>query len=325
MRYLLFLLCVGCIPATPAQPKPTPKPVIVQPIADDTPDALTLSVNAESSLIATLHEIIGDGGSVTLDPSEPIVVTRPEATLTIKPGTRLTYSMTADSGRFTFSEPRPRVTAKVWGLKVSPELTRLDLNADNTGTAHVQSGPVKLQRRFALNWEQPTGASESAALPVVTIYTTDFCGYCNAARTGLADVDEFTLREVHTRSGSVPGWVTSFPTFHWQTSSGWKKYVGWPGRDSLVASWRLSIGNRYQGRAASQWTFPGSTRDELTAHLMSGQHAGKFDHQQLAAMTFDELMRLHADDHEGVVDWQAVRRQPLRVSRPPPANRAAVF
>jgi hypothetical protein len=314
---LFVVFCGGCIPHKPQTPapEPTPKPVIVAPIVDDTPDALTLKVSAESSLVATLHEIIGSGGSVTLNPEQPIVVSRPEATLTIKPGTQLNYTMTADGGSFTFSEPRPRVTAKVWGLRVSPELTRLELSADNTGTAHVQSGPIKLQRRFALNWEQPSGATETeqpaTTRPVVTIYTTDGCRYCDMAKAELRNVDQFELREIHTRSGKVPGWVTSYPTLHWQVQNGWRQSVGWVSGAAFVETWQRSQAMEsanYQGRSSTQWTFPGSTRNELIAHLQQGEHSGKFTRQQLDAMTFNELQQLHADDHENNVNWQLIQR-----------------
>lgn len=322
---VLLATAAGCVQSTPTEPESTP--IVVEPITDTTPDALTLNVAAEASLVATLHEVIGDAGSVTLNPAKSIVVARPEATLTIKPGTRLTYSMNAGRGRFEFSEPRPRVTAKIWGLRVSPELTRLDLNADNTGTAHVQSGPVKLQRTFALTWiDNGSGATETepATRPVVTIYTTDGCGYCTAAKRDLAGAP-FELRDVSTRSGGVPRWVQSFPTFHWQGRDGWRQFVGWPGKASFLEMWTRSTAEQYHGNAANAWTFPGSTRAELIAHLDDGEHAGKFDREQLAGMTFDELRALHADDHEGVVDWAVVRRQPRQASRPPPVNRAVVW
>lgn len=57
----------------------------------------------------------------------------------------------------------------------------------------------------------------------------------------------------------------------------------------------------YTGKSRTEWTFPGSTRDDLIEHLQEGQHAGKFTERQLESMTIDELKRLHADDHEGVV------------------------
>lgn len=310
-----LLASAGCVQPVDTEPKPAP--IVVQPIEDETPDGLALTVEAEASLVATLHEIIGGSGSVTLNPAEAIVVERPEATLTIKPGTSIRYTMTSDGGRFDFGTPRPRVTAKVWGLKVSPELTRLDLASDNTGTAHVQSGPVKLQRRFSIGWEQTSGATEQPATrPTVTIYTTNGCGYCTAAKSELAGAP-FELQESHTSGGNVPAWVQSYPTFHWPGRDGWRQFVGWPGRAAFLEMWARSRGEQYNGQAANVWTFPGSTRAELVEHLQAGQHAGKFKQSQLDAMTFAELHALHADDHEGVVNWQAFRRQPKQAARPP--------
>jgi hypothetical protein len=327
LMWMAVVFCCGCLPSIPQTPVPVPKPIIVAPVTDDTPDDMTLTVTAADSLVATLHEIIGNGGSVTLNPAEPIVVTRPEATLTIKPGTVLTYTMTESGGQFIFSDPRPRVTAKVWGLKVSPELTRLDLNSDNTGTAHVQSGPIKLQKRFSLAWESGTGSTGTTAQtdePTVVMYVTENCGYCVAAeRVIAAAVMPVRVRIVHTNSGSVPSWVESFPTFHWQSPQGPKKYVGWPGVEELIQSWRSTQTSQYQGRTSNHWTFPGSTRADLIAHLQQGQHVGRFDRSRLDSMTFAELQQLHADDHEGVVNWQAISSRPTRQTRPPPRRAAS--
>lgn len=48
----------------------------------------------------------------------------------------------------------------------------------------------------------------------------------------------------------------------------------------------------------SHWTFPGSGRQQLIAHLQSGQHAGKFSSAWLNSLSYQELLSLHDDDHE---------------------------
>ena len=52
----------------------------------------------------------------------------------------------------------------------------------------------------------------------------------------------------------------------------------------------------------SWWTHPG----EIHAHLLSGEHAGKFDRDWIRSLTVSEAESLHSDDHEGRVKWQFV-------------------
>lgn len=109
---------------------------------------------ASPSLIATLAEILGPNGSLTWNPLSPVTIRRPQAHVTIKPGTVVTYAITDSTATLTFSPPRPIVEARVLGLRVTPELTRLDLHADNSGTAHTSSSGISLPaKRFTLNWE----------------------------------------------------------------------------------------------------------------------------------------------------------------------------
>lgn len=48
-------------------------------------------------------------------------------------------------------------------------------------------------------------------------------------------------------------------------------------------------------------------RDYLIAHLLNGQHAGKFDRNWLASLSQQELLSLHDDDHENRYRGQVVR------------------
>lgn len=45
-------------------------------------------------------------------------------------------------------------------------------------------------------------------------------------------------------------------------------------------------------------------------HLTKGVHAGKFDKNWLASLSWEELQSLHSDDHEGNVKWNSVVRCP---------------
>lgn len=47
------------------------------------------------------------------------------------------------------------------------------------------------------------------------------------------------------------------------------------------------------------WSHPGQrTKENLVAHLMAGEHAGKFNRDMLNQLSLAELESLHSDDHE---------------------------
>ena len=152
--------------------------------------------------------------------------------------------------------------------------------------------------------------------PVMTLFVTDGCGPCASAKAALTASGSslpVQIAVVHTNSGKVPGWVRSFPTFYWQAADGTgRQLAGWPGTDALMSSWRQTQAEkspvRYTSRSQTHWTFPGNDRADLIQHLQTGQHAGKFTKQQLHAMTFEELLALHADDHTGQVAWEQLPR-----------------
>ena len=246
--WLAALLAIMILAATggcmePAEKQTEPGPAPITDTDTETPaEPLSMKVEADASLIATLHEMLGDGGRLVIDPDRAIVVKRPAATLTIKPGTEVRYELAASRGTITFSKPRPKIEAKVWGLRISPELAKVELSPDNTGTAHVDTGPVTIKRRFSLAWEDAAGIDPATDnRPVVRMYSADACLHCDLAKTALAGAAlPFRVEEYKTTGGEVPAWVEAFPTFHWDAGDEWRQSVGWPGLDAFVDVWKRS-------------------------------------------------------------------------------------
>ena len=52
-------------------------------------------------------------------------------------------------------------------------------------------------------------------------------------------------------------------------------------------------------------------------HLTTGEHAGMFDAVWLASLTWEELQSVHADAHEGTVNWTYAKKPPIMRSLPP--------
>jgi hypothetical protein len=190
-----------------------------------------------------------------------------------------------------------------------------------TGTAHGQTidltgrGQVLTLRRPQSQPLPPPSRPVVDSRPVMTMFVTDSCGWCDIGKWELyqqSDSLPVQVKIVHTSSGKVPSWVTGYPTFYWQAiDQTWKKRDGWPGVEPLIASWRMTqqipspqqAASGYRGNTRSQWTFPGSTRNDLIRHLQDGQHRGKFTLSQLNRMTFGQLKQLHSDDHSGQIAW----------------------
>ena len=74
----------------------------------------------------------------------------------------------------------------------------------------------------------------------------------------------------------------------------------------------LYNGKKYEQPAGNRSKYP--LRASLWSgcnsyeHMLSGQHAGKFDSQWVRSLSWDELQSLHSDDHEGRVNWNYARR-----------------
>lgn len=71
---------------------------------------------------------------------------------------------------------------------------------------------------------------------------------------------------------------------------------GWPGKTSLIESWRLTQAGQAVS-SSTEWTFPGNTKEDLIQHLLEdGIHRGRHGNE-LYSMSFEELKRLHSQEH----------------------------
>jgi hypothetical protein len=57
------------------------------------------------------------------------------------------------------------------------------------------------------------------------------------------------------------------------------------------------------------WTHPG----EIHSHLLTGEHRNKWPADWLRSLTTAEAEALHADDHEGKVNWRFIYERDLPV------------
>lgn len=64
------------------------------------------------------------------------------------------------------------------------------------------------------------------------------------------------------------------------------------------------------------WTYPGNSRAELLRHLTTdGMHAGRFNRAWLESLSYQELLSLHSDHHEGRVQRAASQQASSSAAR----------
>ena len=258
----LLLLC-GCVHRNVQSPVPdvtnvrplTPGPVPSDPVA--------LAVESPASFLIALHQVLGPAGEMTLATPSPQTFTAGETSVTIPARTSLRYTLSEARGELVFGDPRPTVSARVLGFKVSPNLMRLELRPDNSGTATVASGPITATRPFRITWDalpdpgksSATGSGKEAdALPVVSLLHTDWCVYCPAAiravkaaessgllpfRVELVNVD----RDNDQQFDAGYTWLRGVPAFDWRDQSDQWWTAPWEGQvDALINRWTQSGG-----------------------------------------------------------------------------------
>ena len=250
---LASLLASGCVASVPVEP-PEPTPIVDDgPISpDSTGESLRLS--APASIVATVHEMLGDNGTITLS-GEARKIVRDDITINVSNATSAAYSLTNEGGTITFAKPFPTVTAKLFaGIKVSPSLVKVVLNSDDTATAHVKSILGTHKRTFPLTWEATDEDAGAAAAtndkPVVLAYSTAGCAPCAAAKKAFAEATDLPFR-VEWKD-NAPAWVTSYPAFHWEVAKDdWRQRQQWDGLEKFVEMWRASRGQKKFSRTAA--------------------------------------------------------------------------
>lgn len=201
---------------------------------DETGSAGRLPVTTSVDLLGAALRGFGKSGRFLWEPDEPVVIKDDDTVVTFQPGTQGRYRLTPQSGVVTFSPPLPRIETKLWGLRLSPLLTQIDLAADNSATAHTSSNGVPLPpRTFRIQWEPDERVRATHQKPLVTFYTATWCGPCRPQKAALIGREfPFEVREMevqdlpflHTENGK--SWtVSSVPSFVWINEEGRCKFV----------------------------------------------------------------------------------------------------
>ena len=222
------LVFVGCVARVPADD------VIVEPVPLPEQAGTSVSFEMSQEQFGRIAGWLGHNNTLTIE--KPVNVTQEGTTLDAKAGTRFSYEMGENFGKFEFDRPYPTIKTNVLSRLIGGvALHEVLLNADGSGVASTGVG------KFGIRW-LPDDAESVAAkeeLPIVYAYSTAGCPPCSAAKREFADAKDLPFRiewlDKH------PSWVAAYPTFHWEAAKGdWRQRAQYDGVDKFTAMWRLS-------------------------------------------------------------------------------------
>lgn len=326
---VLSFLCCGCIhPSEPCPPDDGNEPV--EPI-EPTPDPIgnekeigSPNVSMTVGLPPQLWELVAEHlkkNAVTIE--RPVKIERDGLTLDAPAGLKASFDVKSEQADVTFSQPYPTVAKwKFWS-----KLHGMTLKPDGSGVASTGTGDWKFRwledgaNKTSIPAPPPPEPADVQAKPIVLAWGAPRCSACLKAKRELKS-DDF---EVRWDEGERPKWATnSSPFFWWHTSeadprgkptSDTKQHVGWGGLNDFLSRWKNSrkspkpaAGVGYRRHTNVVWGIEPANRSRYIQHLLTdGIHCGKFTRQQLERLNDQELLNLHADDHEGCVQWSELK------------------
>jgi len=211
---LLASLIAGCMSPINADIVDDGRDVIVEPVPiDESVAGNVVSVSMTSEQFANLATWLGNKNSLVIE--HAVHVEQESVTLDAKAGTRLSYTMSDDSGTITFTQPYPTIKAGIAKLIGGVALRDIVLKSDGSGSAGTASFG-----RYKFRWDEESGsAAVPIELPEVWYWSHDGCPPCarfeadyaaNKASAGFRPVKQTNER---------PTWMpNSDPQFWWHVS-----------------------------------------------------------------------------------------------------------
>lgn len=200
---------------------------IVVPV-EPTPDvpATPTSIAVEAAPDTYSELIAWLGTSNTISVKEPFTIDRSDVSVTIPANATMSYVTSDSASTFTFAKPLPIVTAKVFGLKIHPNLSSILIRPDGSGVASTSYG--KKSFRWVAD-DEDAGAASTESLPEVWAYECG--GFCNVtaknklarAKKEFADAEKagtLKYKVVWKPGDQAPSWMKpDRPAFWWDKVS----------------------------------------------------------------------------------------------------------
>lgn len=245
----LLLVMSGCMSPINADHDGSDETDVVMPDplrdAGSLPSGSSVAFSMDVDRFANLAAWLGHENTLTIE--KAVHVERDNVTLDAKAGTRFSYTMGDDTGKFTFESPLPTVKANFASKIVGGVALRdVTINADGTGVAGTASFG-----KWPFRWlasEDNAGLAAAEALPEVWCYSMPACPPCNLAKKELDAATDLPFKPVW-KQDSAPDWLTSRPAFWWHISGtqpsqsdvkNTRQSTGWNGLKDFQARWKNS-------------------------------------------------------------------------------------
>ena len=249
-------------------------------------NAVSFSMDAEQ--FATIARWLGHGNTLSIE--KAVHVEQENITLDAKAGTRLSYTMGEDSGKFVFEKPYPTVKAGFTKLIGGVSLHDVTINSDGSGFAATGLG----KHRFRwLDDDDAGSAATPSELPEVWCYSMPGCPPCVRARLELAAEKDLPFRIVW-KDEAAPAWLATRPAFWWHTTgqqptqadvANTRQVTGWNGVKDFTERWKASRSKRTTAISNSATGYHGGHKcpqcrqEQHTIKNNNGPVAGSHTHE----------------------------------------------
>lgn len=277
---------------------------------DAVPQEFVLAMTTPGTLFESIRALVPDDGTVTINLPKSHDIISDAGKITLPPKTTINVTADAKSITMRFPDPKPIVTSDLFlGLKAKPYLPTIQIRPDGTVALEVQGD---LYHKWVVKeWHSKSAGADVKQLPEIWAWSMPGCPPCEAAKKAIA-AEAVLPFKVIWKSGDPPErlGLNSRPCFWWSIDTDQpvdskkptKTIEGWHGLKHLRDQWERS---RSPPKAQAVWSVGDDwnpSRAKLIDHLLhGGNHRGRFERHKLETLSRDELMRLHAADHEGLL------------------------
>jgi len=276
------------------------------------PQEFVLTMAAPTSLFETIRKYLPPNAKVTIEVPQPHAINGDFGKVTLPTVTQFTLSSDAKLITSRFKSPQPVITSELFaGIKANPFMPTVQIRPDDTVAIEAQGN---LYHKWVIREIDQFAGADTKMLPEVWAWSMPpgtICGPCKAAKDAIAAATDLPFRVVWN-DGNPPSHLNleSRPCFWWsgdtdqpdKSKSKTKTLEGWHSLKHLREQWERS---RSPPKAQAVWSVGDDwnpSRAKLIDHLLhGGNHRGRFERQKLETLSRDELLRLHAADHEGLL------------------------
>jgi len=273
------------------------------------PQEFVLTMAAPSSLFDMIRKFLPPNAKVTIELPQSHTISGEAGKVTLPTVTQFTLSSDAKLITGRFKSPQPVLTSELFaGIKANPFMPTVQIRPDDTVAIEAQGN---LYHKWIVRELADTAGADAKSLPEVWAWSMPACAPCERAKKEIAAANDLPFKVIW-KTGEPPErlGLESRPCFWWsvdtdqpdKSKAKTKTLEGWHSLKHLREQWERS---RSPPAPQAAWSVDDDwspSRAKLIDHLLhGGKHRGRFERHKLETLSRDELLRLHAADHEGLL------------------------